>query len=226
MSVEPLTTLGAFISAVWDVTVAALLLRPDAITIDQAQSGPVILAVALAGSVSLMLGQSAVLFINRLTPRQLVLSVIVNAAIFVIGLVIWAAAIWLSAYIVLDINAPLAEVVRCVGLGCAPFLFGILIFLPYAGPLIARILYTWSLLIVLNAVSSALHAGLLPSLICVGVGWLLVLWVGNTVARPVVRARDWIQRRAVGRVRLMSLEETLTGHVEDNRTGGVTGGGR
>ena len=107
-----------------------------------------------------------------------------------------------------------------------PPCIGILNFLPYAGPLLARILYVWSLLIVLNAVSSALHAGLLPSLICVGAGWLLVLWAGNTVARPVVRTRDWIQRRAAGRVRLMSPDETLTRHVEDHRTGGVTGGGR
>lgn len=223
---EPLTTLGALLSAVWDVAVAALLLRPDAITIDHVQSGPVILTIALAGSVSLMLGQSAVLFINRLTPRRLVLSVIVHAAIFVIGLAIWAVVIWLSAYVVLDISAPLAMVVRCVGLGCAPFLFGILIFLPYAGPLIARILYVWSLLIVLNAVSTALHVGLLSSLICVGAGWLLVLWTGNTVARPVVRARDWIQRRAAGRARLLPLEEAAMARVEDRRSGGAADGRR
>jgi hypothetical protein len=99
-----------------------------------------------------MLGQSAVLFVNRLSPSRFALSVVVNAAIFVVGLVIWAAAIWLSARVVLESAASLASVARSVGLGCAPFLFGILIFLPYAGPLIARILYVWSLLIVLGAV--------------------------------------------------------------------------
>jgi hypothetical protein len=182
--------------------------------------------MAVAGSVSLMLGQSAVLFVNRLTPRRLALTVLVNAAVFIVGLVIWAAAIWLSAHVVLESTTPLAMVARCVGLGCAPFLFGILIFLPYAGPLIARILYVWSLLIVLGGVRYVLDAGFLQSLSCVGAGWLLMLLAGNTVARPVVRAREWLRRRAAGRVRLLSIEEAMTAYAEEPRGGGAVGGRR
>jgi hypothetical protein len=224
--VDALAELGAFLSATWNVTVAALLLRPDAIALDDAQSGPVILTIALAGSVSLMLGQSAVLFVNRLPPRRFVLSVVVNAAIFVVGLVIWAAAIWLSARVVLDTSALLASVARSVGLGCAPFLFGTLIFLPYVGLLVARILYVWSLLIVLSAVRSVLDVGYFQALLCVGTGWLLMLLAGNTVGRPIIRVRDWIQRRAAGRTRLLPIEEALAPIAEDPRRGGAKSGRR
>jgi hypothetical protein len=226
MMVEALADISAFVAAVWDVTVAALLLRPDAITRDDAQAGPAIFAIALTGGVSLTLGQSVVLFVNRLTPRRFALSVMVNAAIFVVGLVLWAAAIWLSARVVLDTTAPLATVVRSVGLGCAPFLFGILIFLPYVGPLVARILYVWSLLIVLTSVRSVLDAGFLQALICVGVGWLLLLVAGNTVGRPVVRARDRFQRRPAGRAPRLPFEEVRTPVAEDPRSGDSAGGRR
>jgi hypothetical protein len=224
--VAALAELGAFLAAVWDVTVAALLLRPDAVALAAAQSRAVILAIASAGGVSLMLGQSAVLFVNRLSPRRFALSVAVNAAIFVVGRAIWAVAIWVSARVVVDADAPIAAVVRSVGLGCAPFLFGILIFLPYAGPLIARVLSVWSLLIVLSAVRSVLDAGFLQALICVGLGWLLVLIAGNMVARSVVRMRDWIQLRAAGRTRLLTIEEALTSITEDPYRSGAADGRR
>ena len=218
---EALAELGALLAATWNVTVAALLLRSNAIGLDEDRSGPVILTIALVGSVSLMLGQSAVLFVNRLSPRRFALSVVVNAAIFVVGLVIWAAAIWLSARVVLSTSAPLTSVVRSVGLGCAPFLFGILIFLPYAGLLVARILYVWSLLIVLSAVRSVLDIGFFQALLCVGAGWILMLIAGNTVGRPIVRVRDWILRRAAGRTRLLPIEEALALFADEPFRGGA-----
>ncbi|MBI3957273.1 MAG: hypothetical protein HY328_00590, partial [Chloroflexi bacterium] len=53
-----------------------------------------LLVVFLAG-LSEGVGQSIVLFINRITPRRFVLSLLLSAATHAVGYLFWAATIWL-----------------------------------------------------------------------------------------------------------------------------------
>ena len=70
---EPdLTSLSGFLTAMWDVTVGVLTLNPDVFTtvINTDGGGWVALAILFVAGISDMLGQSVVLFANRVTPRR------------------------------------------------------------------------------------------------------------------------------------------------------------
>ncbi|MFV9504699.1 MAG: hypothetical protein AB4911_09050 [Oscillochloridaceae bacterium umkhey_bin13] len=66
---------------------------------------------------------------------------------------VWGTTIWLSARLLFRVDDSYAPVLRMVTLGAAPFVFGFLVLIPYAGTFIGRVLGVWSLLIVLAAVN-------------------------------------------------------------------------
>ena len=85
-----------FLRLMWVGTVEAMRLNPRAFDFVSATSGTgwVILAIAILGGASLLLGQSVILFLNRISPGRFALSLALNGVTFTLGLSIWALAIW------------------------------------------------------------------------------------------------------------------------------------
>src|SRR5688572_32530355 len=92
-----LSTLGGFITAVWNVAVGVLRLDPEIFTTVFATPGAgwVALAILFVAGISDMLGQSVVLFANRVTPRRFAVSLIMSALVLIISVFVWAGSIWL-----------------------------------------------------------------------------------------------------------------------------------
>ncbi len=151
-------------------------------------------AVAVLAGVSLLVGQSVALFVNRVTPGRFVLSLLLNGILYILTLVIWALAIWLCAALLYGVQQPERYVIRMVCLGSAPLVLGFLILIPYLGVGIRWILYCWSLLIILVLLRVALQLGLTQALVCTGAGWLLVELVEHTVGQPFIALRNWVWR--------------------------------
>lgn len=76
--------------------------------------------------------------------------------------------------------------------------YGFLILLPYLGPFVQRLLYTWSFIIALRAVAYTFHVGFFPALLCVGLGWLIIMLLTATIGRPLVAFRNWFWYRLTG----------------------------
>src|SRR6187397_1982374 len=111
--------------------------------------------IAFLGGVSLMLGQSVVLFANRVSRRRFAACLAVAGLVYVGGLIVWGLTIWLSATVFgLDIAVRTITVAVC--LGQAPLLFGFRSLMPYLGSSLLRILYGYSLLVVVEALSAVL----------------------------------------------------------------------
>jgi hypothetical protein len=201
----------AFLADLWRLTVEALRFNPEAY--EQVATDPgvrtALLSLAVLAGMSLLLGQSVVLFINRVPPAWFAVVIVVNGLLYALRLVLWGAVIWLIArWFAAPAPSP-GVVIRLVALGSAPFVFGWMILIPYAGPLVARLLYVWSFLIVLDGLRHVLALEFGQALVCVGIGWVVSLLVGGVFGRPFVALRDWFFQRRTGSPWLSRPEDVI-----------------
>jgi hypothetical protein len=154
-----------------------------------------LVVVYLAG-LSLALGQSVVLFAERLSPRRFASTLALQAALFLAAFLVWAVSVWWVARIGFDAARPLRDVVAVVGLAYAPQLFGVLVLAPYLGGPLQAALSVWTLLATLVAASAVFGLTLAQAIACTAGGWLLSQLLQRTLGRPVVRAgrrvRAWV----------------------------------
>lgn len=159
--------------------------------------GVALLVVTLAG-LSEGLGQSLVLFINRITPRRFFLSLLLSAATHAVGYLFWAGTIWFVGSRLFDRSQDFVVVARSVGLAYAPQLLGFFILTPYLGSLFALVIAVWTLLATVVAVSAGLELTIGQAVVCSGAGWLLVQVVRRTLGRPLLAFERWAENRAAG----------------------------
>ena len=66
------------------------------------------------------------------------------------------------------------------------------------GPAIGKVLSVWQMLILTTVVQFAFQVDFIPAAICVGLSWLLMLLMSNTIGKPVVRLRNFVYRKVTG----------------------------
>lgn len=179
------------------------------------QSGLMLVLAILCGA-SLLLGQSVILFLNRVPPRRFGLSLLVGGLNFAINLIGWALVTWLAGLLLFDENVTVQKVLRLVALSSAPLIFGFLVLIPYAGMFIGRLLSVWSLLIMVEFVAAIYHSGFWAALLCVTLGWLLMQFFSATVGRPLIRLRDWFWHKVIGERRITSLDRIVDALNQDD----------
>lgn len=199
---------------------AVLFLDPRAFAVveNSPESGRLITVIAVLGGASLLIGQSVILFVNRVRPLRFLLSLLVNGLVFYIGLVIWALAIWLTSQFLFPNDIPLNTVARMIGLSAAPYLFGFLVLIPYMGDFIGRVLSVWSFLIVLAALTFVSRGAFWQVLLCTGLGWLLITVMSLTIGRPIVALRNRLFRAAAGTDLNASVADILVHYATEERS--------
>lgn len=156
----------------------------------------VAVGIAFLGGVSLLVGQSVVLFVNRVRPPRFVASLLLNGILYVGNLVVWAWAIRVTARLTLGLRIPPDESLALMFLTAAPMIFGFLILMPYLGPLVERLLNVWSFLLTYQFVALAYGIDWWRTIWIVGTGWVLALLLENTIGWPITllvrRLRNWV----------------------------------
>lgn len=195
-----LQSLFEFIGYVWRGIGAAMSLNPRVFEIveEYPRSGWVILFIALLGGASLLVGQSVILFVNRVKPGRFAMSLLMNGIVFTIGLVVWGLGIWIVSLIFLDEPPTLRVITRMVGLSAAPYVFGFLVLAPYLGNFFGRVLSVWSFLIMLAGINYIEPGGYWVALIIVGLGWVLMLLLTNLIGKPIIALRNNLWHRITG----------------------------
>lgn len=210
---EIVSQLWSFVQAFWDALTLALRLSPAVMrqVAEDPSLGPAVLLVAVVGGISQLLGQSVVLFVNKVSPARFTISLLIGGLLFVVNIVIWAISIWLTGTFLFSSQPTLATTIRLVGLGHAPYTFGVFALIPYLGTGILRLISAWSFLIVLTAVHINFDVTVVAALICVGLGWVLITVLTQTIGRPIVTARRWLIRRVTGTPLEARVQDILTG---------------
>jgi hypothetical protein len=192
--IEFFRLLGDVIWRAWTLDPALL---QAAQTAPPGQASVLVVTVAILAGASQLMGQSVVLFINRVSPRRFMLSLLLYGFVFGISLLGWALTTWLVG-LLFGRSEPLWLVGRMVLLGSAPYILGALVLVPYAGPLIGRIIAVWSFIVTLGMLQFTYQTTWLQALLMVGTGWLLLVALTATIGRPVVALRNWFFRTTVG----------------------------
>jgi hypothetical protein len=205
----------------------ALRLDPEVFKVveEYPQSGWVVLGIVLLAGASLLLGQSAVLFINRVRGGRFVLSLVVNAILYLISYIVWGGIIALVGMLLFEVDVSFWTLVRVMGLSTAPLVFGFLILAPYMGPFIGKILNVWSFLILLTIVAFEFGVGFWGAVITVGLGWLITLALNNTIGRPVMKLRNKVWQKVTGSPMEATAQDILLKFSSEETIAALTDGG-
>jgi hypothetical protein len=149
-------------------------------------------------SISEALGQSVVLFINRVRPRRYLLALGISTASNMIAYLLWTAVIWLMGAFFYGLNFPFIAIASAVGLAYAPQLLAFFELVPFLGNPFGIILSLWSMLAIAVAIYVGLNFTFWQALIASAVGWLLIQVFRRTIGIPVYALGHWIQDRAAG----------------------------
>ena len=211
--IEFFTIIFLYLFLVWVGIINALWLNPEVLDVVEQlpQSGWVVAGIVFLAGASTLLGESAVLFINRVSRGRFIISLITNGIIFLISYAVWGLTIYVIGRILFSANPPLSDFVRMVGLSTAPLVFGFFVLIPWMGLFIAKVLNVWSLIILIVIVEYEFKIGFWPAVLCVGLGWLVSLGLTNTIGRPVVALRNKVFQLVTGS-KLESDAENLLLH--------------
>jgi hypothetical protein len=214
-----------YVATVWQVATLALRLDPEAVRIVEAHPHGLLVAfgVAFLGGASLLLGQSVILFLNQVQPRRFAASLALNGAVFATGWLLSCIVLWLVARLVFGSQAQLKPASQVVLLSTAPFILGFLVLMPYVGSVLSKVLYIWSLIIAVNAVEYAFALSFAAALACVGIAWLLMMLLTNTVGRPIVAVRNRLWERVVGAQRDVRVTDVISVLPEGQPRAGADG---
>jgi hypothetical protein len=185
----------------------ALRLEPGIFAaIQQAPQGIwVALSVVFLACLSESVGQSIVLFINRVRPRRFVLALLTATFSRLGGYVLWTTSVWLIDVYLFGRTVPMLTVASAVGLAYAPQLLAFFVLTPFLGNAFSILLSLWSMVAIIIAVRVGLGLEMWQAVVASGLGWLLIQIWQRTLGRPVYALGRWLERRAAG----VPLEFTL-----------------
>lgn len=195
-----ITLIFEYIDGLFIVIWHALTLDPRLYKVvsENSLAGWIILGIVFLSGASVLLGQSAVLFINRVRRGRFFFSLGLNGFMYVVSYLVWGITIGLIGRALFEFDPGPGAITRMVGLSTAPLVFGFFILIPWMGPFIGRILNVWGFLILVSVVEFGFQVGLIGALICVGLGWLVMMLINNFVGRPVIALRNKIWQRVAG----------------------------
>jgi predicted Abi (CAAX) family protease len=179
--------MNSAVSELWTILGGALRLQPDAfVQAATLSSGWVIaLAVVLIAGLSEAVGQSVVLFANKVKPARFVFSLVVNAVLFAFGYVFLVVSTWAILLLPGLTHVPFQTLGIALALSYLPIIFGFLVALPYLGYGVGWLLQTMHLVAMVLAVSAVAGVGVFSALLYVGIGWLALSVAQQTIGKPV-----------------------------------------
>ena len=142
-------------------------------------------AVILLAGLSDAVGQSVVLFANKVRPSRFVFSLFVNALLFAAGYAFLVASTWALMQLPGQPHAAFQDLAVVLALAYLPYWFAFLVALPYLGYGINWLLRTLHLVALVVAVASLAGNGVFGALAYVGIGWLVIAIAQQTIGKPV-----------------------------------------
>lgn len=190
--------MGEYLTALFAAVGQTLTLDPRALDHVGRFGWSVPIGAAVIGGISLMIGQSIMLAINRVSRVRAVLTLLASGLgmVGVAGL----AALLVSALgrLALSNSANAADLLPSVLLSFAPFWLGFLVLLPYSGEGVARILKVWQLIALWTLLTPVMATDRVGALILAAVVLLASLAVSWLVARSPLRLRARVFRAVSG----------------------------
>lgn len=184
----------------WEVIGYVFALNGQAFRIaaDLPQGVQLALLIVLLAGLSRSIGQCAILFFNQVKPGRFFLSLLISALLFVGGFLALVGSTWLITLLPWSVKVSLSTLIIVLGAAYAPLLFSFLGALPYAGLPILNLLSVWNLLAMVVGFGAVTNLGISQAFGYVGVGWLLLQIIEQTIGRPIAALARWLTDTAAG----------------------------
>jgi predicted Abi (CAAX) family protease len=156
------------------------------------------LLVVLTAGLSLAIGQSIILFINRVSPFRFVFSLLLNAVLFTCGFLFLVLSTWVLGWFPGFVLVPWTALVTVWGLSYAPLLFSFLGALPYAGVPILNGLSVWRLLSMIVGFSAIAQVSGAVAFAHAAVGWSILQLLEGTIGQPIAKLGQRLAERVAG----------------------------
>lgn len=187
----------------------AMRLNPSVYAAVQSSPMGIWIALIVVGmaSISEALGQSVVLFINKVRPRRFVLALGISTFSQMVGFVLWAVSVWLICVYVFGASQGFIAIAAAVGLAYAPQLLAFFELTPYLGNTFAVILSLWSMVAIVVAIYVGTDLVLWQAILTSMLGWMAIQLWRRSLGRPVYAIGNWVQQRAAGSPLTFTLKD-------------------
>ena len=195
------TTLGGFLSAMWEVIKGVLGLDPEIFRAAVSLPGAwkMALAIVFVAGLSDMLGQSVVLFANRVTPRRFMVSTVMSGVMLIVSVFFYALTIWLIVRFAMGVQRTyFSTVLILVSLSYAPLVFSIFTLLPYMGNFIYQTVRVWSLLALVVGVAAVAQSQFWVGILACLLGWLFIQFITHIPIFKIKAIDAWVWRVMAG----------------------------
>ncbi|MEX0268307.1 CAAX protease [Leptolyngbyaceae cyanobacterium UHCC 1019] len=159
---------------------------------------PLAVLVVLFAGLSLGVGQSIILFINRVKPIRFVFSLLLNAVLFTFGFLFLAFSTWLICLLPWSVYVPFNTLIKVFGFSYAPQLFSFLGALPYAGLPILNVLSVWRLLAAVVGFEAAAGVDGATAFGYVAFGWVVLQFLEGSIGQPIAKLGQQLSERVAG----------------------------
>ncbi|MEO6836651.1 MAG: CAAX protease [Candidatus Tumulicola sp.] len=196
--------LGGVMQLRGDAYVEAVSLQPGVI---------VALAIVLAAGLSEALGQSIVLFANRVKPVRFVFSLLVDSLLFTFGYGFLVLSTWAVCRLPGTPHIPFWELALVFAMSYAPMLFAFLGALPYLGSGVVRVLRVWHFLAMVVGIAAVGRVDVFAAATYVWLGWLVMVLAQRSFGKPIVDIGTRLLDAVAG-VRVLEDTQIAIGRVE------------
>ena len=171
------------------------------------------LVVVFLAAISEAMGQSVVLFLNRVRPFRFALSLLIAVASNLIGYLLWSVVIWLAAWLAFGVEGAFVSALAVVGLAYAPQLFAFFEVTPYFGNFFGLVLTLWTMAAVVVALHFGMGISTWQAAITGIVGWATIQLFRRSLGRPIYALGGWVEKRAAGSRLDYSVEDVMQGKL-------------
>ncbi len=202
-----------------DTIQLALRLDESVFLVQQPSSNAlwVALVIVCLAAISEAVGQSIVLFLNRLRPLRFVFALSLVASSHVVGYFLWAGCVWLAGRFVFGQEESFWQIASVVGLAYAPQLLAFFVLIPYFGNPIGVALWLWSMMAVVVAIRVGMGIETWQAAAVGALSWLLLQGWRRSLGRPIYALGRGVQRRAAGAPLDVSLNDVRRLQVRRRR---------
>ena len=196
-----------WLRTIWDVASLRVIEDPSLGLPGLLTSG----LIALVAGISTLLGHCAILFINRVRGLRFVAVLIVGGLFLTLLYTIQALILWVVAGPITQHRLHLAELVSVTLSSTAPLAYGFLVFIPYLGVLIGRILQGWSAVCLWLLVMAAMDTTWWQALIATGLAWMIMQLASRLLGRPAGLLAGKVWTLVTGHPTMLDPKDVLAG---------------
>ena len=204
------TSISALIQTMLRLVIGSLRLDPAAFLAafdGGLQATPVLIWIVLIGGFSLTVGQSVVLFANRVSRTRFAISLVLGSLKFFLDVSVIVLVMWVMANILSEQTWRPGQIGRMVALANAPYWLSFFFLIPYAGLIWERLTKFYVLLTLITAIEAVFgvtfFSGLLVAFPTLVISEVISLLLGRLLSPLSNR----IQNKLVGDVEMANTQK-------------------